>query len=239
MVLGLHRFGRCSGVLRAGPVGRSAAAPPLGGRAAAVLGAGLARRLRLRSGPLGPIWVLGGPDRDLDGAVFYTWKTEGSSDGERRCQRRAFCSATAGALRASRGPAGPVGPWAWCAPVVASGRLPSLTVEVGPSRVSMVLRPSSRLFFFDVQASLHWAVERQCERLHDRGGAGWWAVWWSAPERLGIWGREKSQSACPTPARWRLRVPPVLLEGCPVFPPSLSRTGGNPRQQHRHRRIPS
>ena len=32
-------------------------------------------------------------------------------------------------------------------------------------------------------------------------------------------GREKSQSACPTPARWRLRVSPVLSEGCRVFPP--------------------
>ena len=30
---------------------------------------------------------------------------------------------------------------AWCAPAIASGRLPSLTVEVGPSRVPTVLQP--------------------------------------------------------------------------------------------------
>ena len=71
----------------------------------------------------------------------YTLKTEGSSDGGLRSQQHAFCSTTAGALRTSRGPAGPMGPWAWCAPADASGRLPSLTVEVGPSRVPAVTRP--------------------------------------------------------------------------------------------------
>ena len=59
----------------------------------------------------------------------------------RRHRRRAGSSAKAGALRAHEGSAGPVGLRAWCAPAIASERLPSLTVEVGPSRVPTVLLP--------------------------------------------------------------------------------------------------
>ena len=59
----------------------------------------------------------------------------------RRRRRRAGCSAKAGTLRASEIPAGPVRPRAWYVPAIASGQLPSLTVEVGPSRVPTVLLP--------------------------------------------------------------------------------------------------
>ena len=58
-----------------------------------------------------------------------------------RCRWRVGSSAKAGSLRADEGSAGPMGPWAWCAPAIASGRLPSLMVEVGPSRVLTVLLP--------------------------------------------------------------------------------------------------
>jgi hypothetical protein len=56
------------------------------------------------------------------------------------------------------------------------------------------------------------------------GGARW------SVQGGGFGGREKSVSACPTPTRRRLRVPPSFLKGVGCIPPqSLPRTGGNPR----------
>ena len=49
---------------------------------------------------------------------------------------------------------------------------------------------------------------------HDRAGGGWWLVWWLDPERPRCrLGSGKPLSTWPTPARWRLGVPPDLPGG--------------------------
>ena len=103
---------------------------------------GPSRRPQPRSGPYGPIWVLGGLDQIFSGAALYTLMTESSLDGGWRRQRCVFCSATTGASRASPGGEARPGLRGWCGPVVASSRLPSVMVEVGPPHVGGVAAPS-------------------------------------------------------------------------------------------------
>ena len=79
-------------------------------------------------------------------------------------------------------------------------------------------------------------------RPHDRVGAGWWLVWWRDPERprCGLGSGETPVGVADSGA-----VAPVGA-ACPsgrasgaTLPLASSCTGGNPWQQHRHRRDPS
>lgn len=101
-------------------------------------------------------------------------------------------------------------PRAWFAPAIASGRLPSLMVEVVPSRVPMVLLllvPAPLLRRAD--PSLRCCGETAW-KLQVRVGAGWWSVWWRAPMRL----------------RWRLgsgEIPVGLVDTVAVAPAGAAR----------------
>ena len=91
-------------------------------------------------GLAGPIWVLAGWS-----LAWLLCLLRGEAELQlgqgRQRRRRADCSAKAGTLWVLEIPSGPMQPRAWYVPAIASGQLPSLTVEVGPSPVPTVLLP--------------------------------------------------------------------------------------------------
>ena len=100
-------------------------------------------------------------------------------------------------------------PRAWFAPAIASGRLPSLTVEAVPSRVPLVMLPLAPAPLpRRADPSLRCCGE-PAWKLQVRVGAGWWSVWWRAPMRL----------------RWRLgsgEIPVGLADTDTVAPEGAS-----------------
>ena len=79
-------------------------------------------------------------------------------------------------------PAEPVGPQAWYAPAIVSGQLPSLTVEVVPSRMTTAQRPLVPAPIPRRAGLTSWCRGEMAWRLLDHGGARWWSVWWQALE---------------------------------------------------------
>ena len=125
----------------------------------------------------------------------------------------------------------------------ASGRLPSLTVEVVPSRVAAVSAVLGTIFsplsccprdgcFGETTAV---ALHPWWHKLADDASGGGEALSSRAPMRRIIWGggrffREKSLSAWSTPTRCRLRVASSLHEGRRGYSSSTSLCAeGNPR----------